>query len=162
MGNACTAPSCGKRIRNCCSRYICCDCCPCNCCKEPKFGRTADNSVVTLSPISMGLVVAPTDETDHCKFLFWLSMSHKFIETHQFIFLLLWVCQQSNIKFHLYVIQMNAFVFFQFLFYEKSKLQYWLFILCTWVGGQEWSLRKSHMNNNKIKVTLIALLHWKR
>lgn len=119
MGNACTAPSCGKRLRNCCSRYICCDCCPCNCCKEPKFGRTSDNTVVTLSPISMGLVVAPTDETDHCKFLFRLSMSHKFIETHQFFYLKYYEYANNHILNFIYTIQMNAFVFFQFLFYEN-------------------------------------------
>lgn len=78
MGNSCSAASCGKWFKSCCSRYFCCECCPCSCCSKPKMGSTADNNVVTSNPISMGLVAAPTDETDYCKCLFRLSMSHQF------------------------------------------------------------------------------------
>lgn len=100
MGNSCTAPSCGKRFRSCCSRYCCCDWCPCKCCSEPKFGHVSDNSVVTSSPISMGLVVAPTDDTtDHCKCHFWHSMP--ITKTHKNT--LIFYCDYSNNRIEFYL-----------------------------------------------------------
>lgn len=77
MGNSCTAPTCCKKLKSWCPKCFCCSFCHCDWCEEPKFGRNPDNNVVTLSPISSGLVVAPTDESD-CKYLFWNSMSCKY------------------------------------------------------------------------------------
>lgn len=156
MGNSCSAASCGKWFKSCCSRYFCCECCPCSCCSKPKMGSTADNNVVTSNPISMGLVAAPTDETDDCKCLFRLSMSHQFHRNTS----ILSHSSHGNVPaivllLNLYYSNEFTFVFIfsrdslsisndqcnlSILFFDKSYSQ---FILCTWVGGQR-SLRKSH------------------
>lgn len=157
MGNSCTAPSCGKKLRNCCARYVCCDCCPCNCCSEPKFGR--DNNVVTSSPISMGLVVAPTDDTtDHCKYLFWRSMSNTH-KIHTFFIQTIVTVPTNHIAFFLFTLFKWVILLFNFYDLKNPIYNIHIYLVHTWVGGQ-WSLRINHVNHNKIKVTLIALLHW--
>lgn len=78
MGNSCTVPTYGEKLKNWCrKRCCCCSFCHCDWCEEPKIRRNQDSNVVTSSPMSSGLVVAPIDEND-CKCLFWNSMSCKY------------------------------------------------------------------------------------